>query len=105
MLLQFRTSATTLFSHLSHVPHDGVFLCVDEALQHDPDGHVHIVTVNILSEVHPRVGLSYPYDGLNVTHCDGNTASSLRRERERDRQMEGNENVHVIAGSNVGQNL
>ena len=64
-------------SHLPHVPHDRVFLSVDKALEHHSDGHVHVVAMHVLPEVHPGMGLRRAYDGLNVPHCDGNTASPL----------------------------
>ena len=63
--------------YLSHVPHDGIFLCINETLQHDSDSHVNIVTVHILPQVHSGVGFSNSNYGLDVSHCDGDTTSSL----------------------------
>ena len=37
--------------------HNAELLSVDEALQHDADGHVYVVVADMLSEVHPSVGL------------------------------------------------
>ena len=64
--------------YLPHVPHDRVFLSVDEALEHDSNGHVHIIIVDVFSQVHASVGLGRTYDGLDVTNCDRDTTSSLR---------------------------
>ena len=64
-------------SYLPHVSHDRVFLSVYEALQHYSDGHVYIVAVYVLPQVHSGMGLRYTYDGLNVTNCDGDTTSPL----------------------------
>ena len=66
-------------TYLSHVPHDSIFLCVNEALQHDSDGHVDIITVHILSQVHSGMGFSYTDYRLNMTHSDRDTTSSLQR--------------------------
>lgn len=63
--------------YLSHVPHDSIFLCVNEALQHDSDGHVDVITVHILPQVHSGMRFSNTDYGLNVTHCDRDTTSSL----------------------------
>ena len=77
-------------THLAHVPHDGVLLRVNEALQHDSNGHVHVVAVNVLPQVHACVSLGDADDRLYVSHCDGDAASALgERERERERGREG----------------
>ena len=68
-----RTPAT----HFSHIPHDSVFLSVNEALQHDSDGHVHIVAVDVLPQVHSGMGLSNTNDGLDMPYCDGYATSPL----------------------------
>ena len=63
--------------HLPHVPHDGVLLSVNEALQDHSDCHVNIIIVDIPTEVHPCMGLCYADDGFNVAHCDWNAACPL----------------------------
>ena len=70
-----------VWTYLSHAPHDAVFLCVDKALQHDADGHVHIVLVDVLPEMHASVGLSHADDRLNVTNSNGDTSSCLKQNR------------------------
>ena len=51
---------------LLHRLHDGVLLRVDEALQHNPHGHVHIVLAHKLPQMHLGVRLSYPYHAFDV---------------------------------------
>ena len=63
--------------YLSHVPHDGILLCVDEALEHNSYGHVDVITVNVLPQVHSSVSLGDPDDRFNVTYCYGNATSPL----------------------------
>ena len=70
--------AGLLLQYLSHVSHDSIFLCVNETLQHDSNRHINIITVHIFSKVHSGVSLSDTNDRLNVSNCDGNTASSLQ---------------------------
>ena len=38
-----------MLSYLSHVSHHSILLSVNETLQHYPDGHINVITVNILS--------------------------------------------------------
>ena len=52
----------------------GVLLRVDEGLEDDPDGHVDVVLVHVLAQVHLGVGLRQPDHALDVPHSDGNTA-------------------------------
>ena len=67
-------------THLPHVPHDSIFLCINEALKHHSDRHINVIIVNILPQVHPGMGLSYADDGLYVAHCNWNTTSPLGEE-------------------------
>jgi hypothetical protein len=69
--------------HLSHAPHDAEFLCSDETLQHDADGHVDVVFVDVISQMHASVRLCHTDHGLNVTHSDGNASGGLIN-REKD---------------------
>ena len=63
--------------HLPHAAHDAVLLGGDEALQHDPDGHVDVVLVDVVTQVHPCMGLRHSDHGLDVSHRDGDAASCL----------------------------
>ena len=67
----------SLLTHLPHAPHDAELLCVDEALQHDSDGHVDIILTHIVPQVHLCMCLCHADHGLNVTNCDGNAARGL----------------------------
>ena len=69
--------------YLSHTAHDGELLRGDEGLEHDADGHVDVVLVNVVPQVDPGVGLGHPDHRLNVTHRDGNTARRLRGQKAR----------------------
>ena len=63
--------------YLSHIPHDGKLLGVDEALQEYPDGHVDVVLQHVLPQVDAGMGLCHTDDGLYVAHSDGDTACAL----------------------------
>ena len=52
----------------------GVLLRVDEGLEDDPDGHVDVVLVHVLAQVHLGVGLRQPDHALDVPHRDGHAA-------------------------------
>ena len=52
----------------------GVLLRVDEGLEDDPDGHVDVVLVHVLPQVHLGVGLRQPDHALDVPHSDGDAA-------------------------------
>lgn len=69
-------------TYLAHASHDTELLCVNETLQHHPDGHVDIILHHIISQVHTGMSLSHPDHGLNVPHCDGDAASCLRRKEK-----------------------
>lgn len=62
---------------LSHAPHDAELLCVYEALQHDPNGHVDVILQHIVPQVHLGMGLRHTNHGFNVTNCDGDAACGL----------------------------
>lgn len=64
-------------TNLPHAPHHAELLCVDEALQHDPDGHVDVVLQYIVPQVHFGVSLRHADHGLNVTNRDGDAACGL----------------------------
>ena len=49
----------------------GVLLRVDEGLEDDPDGHVDVVLVHVLAQVHLGVGLRQTDHALDVPHRDG----------------------------------
>lgn len=66
------------FTHLPHTPHDAELLCVDEALQHDPDGHVDVILQHVVPQMHLGVSLRHADHGLDMTDCDGNAACGLR---------------------------
>ena len=51
---------------LLHRLHDGVLLSVDEALQHNPHGHVNIVLAHKLPQMHLGMRLSYPNHAFDV---------------------------------------
>ena len=51
---------------LLHGLHHRVLLSVDEALQHDPHGHVDVVLTDKLPQVHLGVRLGHPDHALNV---------------------------------------
>ena len=51
---------------LPHRLHDWVLLGVDEALQHDPHGHVDIVLAHKLPQMHLGVSLSYSDHAFDV---------------------------------------
>ena len=42
LLLQSPLSLSSS-SYLSHIPHEGKLVCINEALQLHPDGHVHVI--------------------------------------------------------------
>lgn len=64
-------------TNLPHAPHDAELLRVDEALQHDPDGHVDIVLQHVVPQVHLGVGLGHADHGLDMTDRDGDAACCL----------------------------
>lgn len=64
-------------TNLPHAPHDAELLRVDEALQHDPDGHVDVVLQHVVPQVHLGVGLGHADHGLDVTNRDGDAACCL----------------------------
>lgn len=68
---------STTLTHLPHTPHYAELLCVDEALQHDPDGHVDIILQYVVPQVHFGMSLSHADHGLYVTNSDGNAARGL----------------------------
>lgn len=70
-------AARPAWAHLPHAPHDAELLRVDEALQHDPDGHVHVVLQDIVPQMHLCVSLGHADHGLDVADRDGNAARSL----------------------------
>ena len=55
---------------LAHRLGHAVLLRVHERLDRHPDGHVHVVLVDVLAQVHARVRLRYADDGLDVAHGD-----------------------------------
>ena len=63
----------------AHAPHDAVLLRVDEALQHDADGHVDVVLLYVVPQVHLGVGLGHADHGLDVPHRDWDAAGRLRQ--------------------------
>ena len=63
---------------LPHASHDRVLLGVDEALQHHTNGHVDIIVVHILPQMHLCVGFCAANDGFDVPHSDWDAASPLR---------------------------
>ena len=63
--------------HLSHASHDAEFLGGDEALQHDSDGHVDVILIDIVAEVHAGMSLCHSNNGFNVSDCDGDAACCL----------------------------
>lgn len=65
-------------THLPHTPHDTELLCVDEALQHDPDGHVDVILQHIVPQMHLGMSLRHADHGLNMADCDRNAARGLR---------------------------
>lgn len=65
-------------THLPHAPHDAELLCVDEALQHHPDGHVDVVLQNVVPQVHLGVCLGHADHRLDVADSDRDAASSLQ---------------------------
>ena len=69
-----------LIVYLSHASHDAEFLRADETLQHDPDGHVDVVVIDVVAQVHLRVCLGHADHRLDVTHCDRNALGRLQRE-------------------------
>ena len=66
-----------LIVYLSHASHDAEFLRADEALQHDPDGHVDVVVVDVVAQVHLRMRFRHADHRLDVTHCDRNALGRL----------------------------
>lgn len=64
-------------THLPHAPHDAELLCVDEALQHDPNGHVDVILHYVVPQVHLGVSLRHADHGLDVTNCNGDAACGL----------------------------
>lgn len=66
------------FAHLPHAPHYAELLRVDEAFQHDTDGHVHVVLQHIVPQMHAGVCLGHADHGLYVTHSDWDTSRSLQ---------------------------
>lgn len=65
------------YRYLSHAAHDAKLLCADEALQHDADGHVDIIFIDIVTQVHTSMCFSHADHGLNVPNSDRNAACSL----------------------------
>lgn len=59
---------------LLHSPHDGELLRVNEAFQHDADGHIDVVVCYVLADVHTCVGLGHADHGLDVADSDGDGA-------------------------------
>jgi hypothetical protein len=55
---------------LLHRLGDAVLLCVNERLDGHTNGHVHVVLVDVLAQVHARMSLRYANDRLDVTHGD-----------------------------------
>ena len=51
---------------LLHGLHHGVLLSVDEALQHDPHGHVDVILTDELPQMHLGVRLRDPDHALDV---------------------------------------
>lgn len=75
--------------YLAHAPHDAELLCVDEALQHHPDGHVDIVLHHVIAQVHAGVRLGHADHGFDVPHRDGDAARCLRAKGRRQHVTEG----------------
>ena len=69
-------------THLAHALHDAELLCRDEALQHDAYRHVHVVLVDVVSQVHLGVRLRHADHRLDVTHRDRNAPRRLERKRD-----------------------
>ena len=65
---------------LPHRPHDGEFLRVDEALEHDADRHVDVILIYIISQVKSRVRFRHANHRLDVTHGDRDASGSLSRD-------------------------
>lgn len=72
-----QTNNSAAATNLPHAPHDAELLRVNEALQHDPDGHVDVVLQHVVPQVHLSMGLSHADHGLNMTDCDGDAARRL----------------------------
>lgn len=68
---------STTQTHLPHAPHYTELLCVDEALQHDPDGHIDIILQYVVPQVHFGMSLGHADHGLYVTNSDGNATRGL----------------------------
>ena len=66
------------FMYLSHAAHDAELLCSDEALQHNPDGHVDVILVYVVTKMHASMSLSHANHGLNVSHRDWYASSCLQ---------------------------
>ena len=65
-------------SYLPHASHDTKFLGTYETFQHNPNGHIDIIFIDIIPEMHTSMGLSHSDHWFNVTDCDGDTASGLQ---------------------------
>ena len=74
--LKWRNFATDL----PHRSHDGEFLRVDEALEHDADSHVDVILIYIISQVKSRVRFGHANHRLDVTHGDRDASGSLSRD-------------------------
>ena len=74
----------TVDANLPHAAHDAKLLRGNEALQHDAYGHVDIILINILSQVHASMSLSHTNHGLNVTHRDRDATCGLQSSQASD---------------------
>ena len=72
-----RSRDTESRTHLSHSSHDGEFLRGDEAFQHDADGHVDVILVHVITQMHASMRLRHADHRLDVTDRDGDTACRL----------------------------
>ena len=68
---------TEITTDLPHRSHDGEFLRVDEALEHDADRHVDVILIYIISQVKSRVRFRHANHRLDVTHCDWDASGRL----------------------------
>ena len=64
---------------LPHRSHDGEFLRVDEALEHDADRHVDVILIYIISQVKSRVRFGHANHRLDVTHGDWDASGRLQQ--------------------------
>ena len=66
---------------LFHISHDRKFLCINETFKHNTNRHIHIVFVYVLTKMHSRMRFSHSNHGLDVTYCDRDATSDLKKSK------------------------